>query len=249
MISDDTKIASREELIHSVVNSVLEELKNRGISTDQRPVESTVAADPDKRSAHCTVEAVELAGIITARRLEDYSAIRIVPGSIITPSARDIIKDRNIRLIQDQPGALAERGAAPAWSFWSSCKNFLGVPKELDSSRNISICPVPKNAESLTAALQFIETGISGQTLTAAIMIVETSPRALHDSRNYSAIRAINGNFAKSIEDGVSQVRANLLVLEYAYLGRDAVISHINRFLTLTDPQTSKYQIKSRSTG
>lgn len=248
MISDDTIIASREELILRVVNSVFEELKSRGIPPDRRPAERTVAADIGDNIANCTVEVVELEGIITARKLEDCSAVRIVPGSIITPSARDFIKDRKIRLIQDQTGLHTSDGAASAWSFWSSCKKLLGVPKELDGNRNVSLCPVPKNAESLTAALQFISAGITGQTLAAAIMIVETSPRALHESRIYPAIRAINGNFPKSIEDGVAQVQANLLVLEYAYLGTGAIISHINRFITLTDPATGGYQKKSRST-
>ena len=63
------------------------------------------------------------------------------------------------------------------------------------------------------------------------ILFVQNAALASCFANRIPAIKAVVGTHAKSVEIGVKELGANVLILEYSQLGSNAMSQYINQFL------------------
>ncbi len=204
---------SKESLVQLITAQVLAKISQSG-------KEEAVATGG--KCSHS--EAIVLKGIVTARKLEGLSAVAIDPNSIITPAAKDYIKEKKIQVQAILASeVVANQPSCNTYHFWSVCSNFTDTCNTICNELNIINISNKRRPDEIEFILGVIHTAIENNSTKGGIIVVDTSPIALFASRKFSALRPIVGNYPKTIEDGVSQIGANLLILEKQYLGKRAM--------------------------
>lgn len=204
---------SRESLVQLIAAQVLATIKQSG-------KEGTVTTEANWSHPETTV----MKGIVTARKLEGLTAVAIDSGSIITPAAKDYIKEKNIQVQAALVGeVVVKQPCCNNYHFWSVCSDFTDICNTSCNELYIVNIPNKHRPDEIKCVLGEIHSAIKNNSTKGGIIVVDTSPMALFTTRNFSALRPIVGNYPKTIEDGVSQIDANLLILEKQYLGRSAM--------------------------
>ncbi len=186
-------------------------------------------------------EAILSDTIITARKLDGLSVVTVGAESIITPSAKDYIKEKKIQLQRATTKAnTVSQPECKTYHFWSACSKV----KSFDSRNvpEISVEPVPNQPriEEIDSVLGKIDSDIKNGSSKGGIIVVGTSPKALFATRKFSSLRPIVGSYPRTVEDGVKEIDANLLILETAYLGKAAVLHLAELFISLERVEVKK---------
>lgn len=217
------KNISKESLVQLVTTQVLAQIERHGR-------EGAVTAEANYSHTEATV----IEGIVTARKLEGLSAVAIDSGSIITPSAKDYIKEKKIQVQATLSNInVANNPSCGTYHFWSVCSDFASLGNRICNELNIVNIPNRHRPDEIEFVLGVINSAIENNSQKGGIIVVDTSPMAMFATRSFSALRPIVGNYPKTIEDGVSQIDANLLILEKQYLGRSAIHDLTKQFITL----------------
>lgn len=221
---------SKESLVQLITAQVLAKINQSG---KEGIVATKTSCSPPK--------AVTVKGIITARKLDGLSAVAIAAGTIITPAAKDYIKDKKIQVqVALESEAVVNQANCNNYHFWSVCSGFASVGNNICDEFNIINIPKKHSPDEVEFVLKEIHSAIENNSTKGGIIVVDTSPMALFATRNFSALRPIVGNYLKTIEDGVSQIGANLLILEKQYLAKGAMQELAKFFITLKNSGSAK---------
>lgn len=214
---------SKESLVQLITAQVLAKINQSG---KEGTVTTKASCSPPK--------AVAIKGIVTARKLEGLTAVAIDPGSIVTPSARDYIKEKKIQVQAAlEIEAVVKQSNCNNYHFWSVCSDLADSCNTICNELNIVNIPNKHRPDEIEFVLGKIHSAIENNSTKGGIIVVDTSPMALFATRNFTALRPIVGNYPKTIEDGVSQIDANLLIFEKQYLGKGAIQELAKLFVTL----------------
>jgi len=230
-----------------ITAQVLEKLNDKILNDKPFEIKSKTPSDQsgnrNKQISDQNDNATKIAGIVTARKLEGYNSVQISRSSIVTPSAKDFIKEKKIIVsYEDTEINLNQklRTDDAAWYYWSACHLLKTIEKSNHPDVLIDTSSIANDEDHILSAVKELNQAISRGKVKGGILVVKTSAKAAFLANRCTNMRAVVGNFQKSVEEGIQQLSANVLILEYAYLGKTAMTEMIRYFTTANRPPISE---------
>jgi hypothetical protein len=230
---------NHDHLVRMITEQVIQQLDIKGFTDNSgviQPAIPVVKPEPgNTREPDRIVDENTISGIVTARKLEDCRAIKISKNSIITPSAKDFIKENKIivRMVEDLNASDQNQVCGDAaWYYWSACSLLKNLHGDCQSEDLISCSTVNHGEENSLAAVKDLDQAISLGKVKGGILVARTSARVTYLTSRFQNMRTVVGSFPKTIEDGIQQFDANVLILEHAHLGRVAMTEMMKQFIT-----------------
>lgn len=182
--------------------------------------------------------------IFTARQLEELHKtnghVTVPVGARITPLAQDWLRAKRITLKYGTNGTAPQRPtggshtltapphqsslpitfAPPGTLVWW-CDGPCGQAKAAigQQSRESSLQPLdlPASSDNLVPAIKRIASEVKAGRASGGILLVQAGAAAIVYANRCPSLRAILGTCRQSVEQGVQQLAANVLVIEYPY--------------------------------
>jgi len=206
--------------------------------------------------------------IFTARQLQDLHKTNghvVLPyGARLTPMAADWAKARKIavgygpeELVREQVKAagtpatgIGSKEAAPSGAFLWWCDGPCGAAKAALAAlaKEVSLSPVdtPPEQKRLAAAIKRVATEVKAGKASGGVLLVETGAAAAVLANRCASLRAILGTGLEAVEQGVAQVAANVLIIEYPRKALPEIRNVLARFVRakreLTDEMNRQIQ-------
>jgi len=205
--------------------------------------------------------------IFTARQLEDLHKtnghVTVPVGARVTPLAQDWLRQKKITLkygsnsapqkpaasavvSKSAPGASQPKPAAEAAGFsnllwW--CDGPCGQAKAaiMQQSRESSLQPLdlPASNDNLVPAIKRVAGEVKAGRASGGVLLVQMGAAAIVYANRCPSLRAILGTCRQSVEQGVQQLAANVLVIEYPYHSlpqvRNILLPFVRRQRELSD--------------
>lgn len=230
---------NHDQLVRMITEQVIKKLNIKGFTDNPGRIQSAVpVAKPEEIQTQVIDEIFQenaIDGIVTARKLEGYREIKISKNSIITPAAKDFIKERKIlvRMAGELNEPCQQQASCEAgWYYWSACSLLKKLHGDCTTEELIAGSSISHGEDNTLAAVKDMDQAIARGQVKGGILIVRTSARAAFLTSRYQNMRAVVGSFPKTIEDGIQQFGANVLILEHAHLGKVAMTEMMKQFIT-----------------
>jgi hypothetical protein len=187
--------------------------------------------------------------IYTARQLEDLQKANgngqiVLPyGARLTPLAADWAKSRKVaigysnveppkpapRAVNDPSVAGRQSGGLLWW-----CDGPCGAAKAALTAQAkesaLSVIDEPANAKNLVKVIKLISGEVKSGKASGGVLLVSTAAAAMVMANRCPSLRAIVGTCLESVEQGIRQVGANVLIVEYPYKTLSQVKNMLGRF-------------------
>lgn len=193
--------------------------------------------------------------IVTARQLEDLHRQNGSNGHVtipyrarLTPLATDWVRSRKIVLgygdgvgqpESAQPTATAPPPLAPSrvanqssflWWCDGPCGPAKGAIVAQGRESSLRALDIPADAKQLGAVIRQTASELKSGTAHGAILLVQTGAAATVFANRCPSIRAILGTSLDAVEQGVRQMAANVLIVEYPQKTLQQVRNLLSRF-------------------
>jgi len=189
--------------------------------------------------------------IYTARQLEDLWKANGSNGQVVlpyrarlSPMATDWIKSKRISIGYSDDGAVkventapektASAPAAPGSYLWW-CDGPCGTAKAALSAQaresSLGQIDLPSEPTKLVAVIRKIAAEMKSNRAPGALLMVNSAAAALVYANRCPSLRAIVGTCMETVEQGMSQVAANVLIIEYPHKTLQQIRNLIARFV------------------
>ena len=193
--------------------------------------------------------------IFTARQLEDLHKANghvVLPyGARLTPLAVDWARAKKIvvgygpdELVKSQgnggvkaiggaDGAKPQAAAAGAFLWW--CDGPCGAAKAavgaLAKESNLSAVDLPADVKQLVPVIRKMAAAVKEGKAAGGLLLVQSAAAGVVLANRCASLRAIVGTTLESLEAGITQVAANVLVLEYPNKSFSQLKNLLSRFV------------------
>lgn len=171
-----------------------------------------------------------LEGVVTAKKLEGLQYVSIGRLAIVTPAAKDYIRDKKITVVQ--PFLKQKRGQrqhSGDWQIWISPVSKIDFG-ELHLNRNVFFPARQLAGGDVITALREMNQAVQRGTSMGGVIIDETSVEALLGCRELKDLFPMVGTSQKTVDIGV-QKGANMLIMESAMLGKESLSQFVHSFI------------------
>jgi hypothetical protein len=203
----------------------------KGLQTAPGPSET-------RNAKHETRNETVLTGVVTVSQLKGVrGAVRLAKGAILTPLAADFIKEKKVNVVTDgqAPSAAVNVSAGIATGapiFWWIGGQCPSVAKVVETLRpNVLASGERSSGESLRAVVKELAGLVKSKRVCCGLLFVDSAARAACYANRCHSLRAIVGTNDKAVSDGVEQLGANVLIIEYPQLGYKGMMGLIKPFL------------------
>ena len=184
--------------------------------------------------------------IFTARQLEDLHKtnghVTVPVGARVTPLAQDWLRQKKVTLKYGSNGTAAPQKPigsaegsgvaasaqqplpltfAPEGTLLWWCDGPCGQAKAaiMQQSRESSLHPldIPASTDNLVPAIKHIAREVKSGRASGGVLLVQTGATAIVYANRCPSLRAMLGTCRQSVEQGVQQLAANVLVIEYPF--------------------------------
>ena len=193
--------------------------------------------------------------IYTARQLEDLWKANGSNGQVVlpyrarlTPMASDWIKSKRIQIgysdldpsaavakAKEAQATIAAAGTSSGTPYLWWCDGPCGTAKAAlmgqAKEANLAEAPVPSDAAKLVAAIKHLAGEVKNNKATGGILMVQSGATALVYANRCPSLRAIVGTCFETVEQGIQQVAANVLVIEYPHKTLQQIRNLLSRFV------------------
>ena len=186
--------------------------------------------------------------IVTARQLEDLHRQNGSNGHVIlpyrarlTPLALDWVKSKKVVLGYSETGTAEsakpqaekpEPSASAPFLWW--CDGPCGPAKAAvvahEKESNLRALDKAADAKQLVAVVKEIADAVKSGRATGAVLLVQNGAMATVFANRCPSLRAVLGTCMEAVEQGVQQVAANVLIIEYPYKTLPQVRNLLSRF-------------------
>lgn len=181
--------------------------------------------------------------IFTARQIEDLHKtnghVTVPVGARMTPLAQDWLRAKKVALKYGMNGSASMKPASavsattpadrpslplsfsPDGTLLWWCDGPCGPAKAAvaQQSRESSLQPldIPPSTDNLVPAIKRIADEVKSGRASGGILLVQTGAAAIVYANRCPSLRAILGTCRQSVEQGVQQLAANVLIIEYPF--------------------------------
>ncbi|MCE9590409.1 MAG: hypothetical protein K8S99_07790 [Planctomycetes bacterium] len=182
-----------------------------------------------------------LTGIITANQLQaamDASsggAVVLAVDARLSPLANDLARKFPNRIQRASASSNKSENPADAadlpWLWWidGSCPVVSQVTTE--RSARLRASSAPHSPASLSGVVRELASAIKARRVAGGILFVHNAARAMCLANRCASIRAVVGTCGEAVEQGVTELGANVLVVEYPHHGYRGVSQMVDRML------------------
>ncbi|MAE62001.1 MAG: hypothetical protein CMJ49_11675 [Planctomycetaceae bacterium] len=172
----------------------------------------------------------------------------------LTPLAVDTAKEKGIRVERVGAGA-ASAGVTGAsdggrWLWWidGRCDVFESLLKQA-ADRSVA-AGQPRKADALHDVVRELAQRVRRGDVAGGVLFVPSASRAICYANRCPSLRAIVGTCDEAVEQGVDQLGANVLVIEYPFHGYRSASVMVDRFCNSARPSLPgvERQLKELST-
>lgn len=191
-----------------------------------------------------------LTGFVTARQIEQTgSAVACLsPDARLTPLARDYIKERNIRIERARPAgeASAVRGTPvsmahnPPWLWWSDDGSIAADRIAGQTGVTLTVLPRSSDGSALAHAVMELARQVREGRAGGGVLLVRSAARAACYANRCPSLRAVVGTCGEAVEEGLTELGANVLILEHPHHGSESMRRMIERFTTAQRPMIAE---------
>ena len=188
--------------------------------------------------------------IFTARQLEDLHKTNghvVLPyGARLTPLAVDWARAKKIALgygpdelvkssnsPKREGDAPSEPSSSAAFLWW--CDGPCGAAKAavgaLTKESNLSAIEIPADAKQLVPVIRKLATSVKENKASGGLLLVQSASAATVLANRCPSLRAIVGTTFESLETGIAQVAANVLIVEYPSKSFSQIKNLLSRFV------------------
>ena len=194
--------------------------------------------------------------IYTARQVEELWKANGSNGQVVlpyrarlTPMASDWIKAKRVQVgysdidtasaaakVKEAQATIAAAGVTAlqgAYLWW--CDGPCGTAKAAlmgqAKEANLAEAPVTSDAGRLVAAIKHIAGEVKNGRSAGGILMVQSGATALVYANRCPSLRAIVGTCLETVEQGIQQVAANVLVVEYPHKTLQQIRNLLSRFV------------------
>ena len=216
----------------------------------------SVGASPPTSPTAPAMATIPLSGIVTASQLQE--AMNLSPDGVatltndarLTPLANDLVRQHPDRVCRTPgtppvpPGSPAVgtspgRSGAPIpgspadwpWFWWidGSCP----AVHELTSARAGSLrsSGAARHPAALAQVVRDLAGALKSQPIAGGLLFVHNAARAMCFANRCAAIRAVVGTCGEAVEQGIAELGANVLVIEYPHQGPRAMEAMVDRVM------------------
>ena len=199
--------------------------------TADQPVNNESSAEP-----------IPLTGIITASQLQQ--AMETSPDGVaviavdarLTPLANDLARQEPQKLRRVSPGSAAVVTASSSsqpllWLWWiaGQCAHVDQVTQQRTGRLRPSSAGRQPNA--LGQVVREAGAALKAGQIAGAVLFVDNAARATCFANRCASIRAVVGTCGEAVEQGISELGANVLIIEYPHVGPRAMAAMVDRML------------------
>jgi ribose 5-phosphate isomerase RpiB len=188
--------------------------------------------------------------ILTQRQLEQLhngnGQIVLPYRARLSPLAQDWVRKKKIDIgyadvTADLSPKLGASSPLPAqspaqhakWAWW--CDGPCGPAKaaitNLSREANLATMQIPSEQKHLSLAIKTLASDIGSQKLDGGILLVKSGATAMVLANRCPALRAVLGTCLDSVEQGIAQMAANVLVIEHPYVTLMQARNLVSRFI------------------
>jgi hypothetical protein len=199
------------------------------------PIQSAVASP--QASATTQASCVALTGIVTANQLQaamDFAAdgvAQLAPEARLTPLANDLARQYPERVSRVSASQTPGDASAAQWMWWTDghCPVIQQLVGQYQD-RLISVGGGYGNA-SVSGLIRELSGAISHKRTAGGLLFVKNAARVMCMANRCRSIRAVTGTCPQAVEQGISEIGMNVLVIEYPYQSPQNVYTMVERFL------------------
>lgn len=198
---------------------------------------------PKAESASPAPAMSALTGIVTENQLRE--AIKASPAGVallsstakLTPLANDFARQfpQKIKRVEAQSsaskaGAVAQPANLP-WLWWiqGQCPVVNKVVSERSSQ--LRTMSAARSGESLPAVVRELAQAVKTGQAAGGLLFVPSAARATCLANRCASLRAIVGTCGEAVEQGIRELGANVLIIEYPHHGPRSVFGMVDRML------------------
>ena len=184
---------------------------------------------------------VALTGIVTAERLR--AAMQASPNgeavlaadARLTPLANDLARElpRRIRRVTDSVDGSVSRGTAVGLPWLSWCDGRCPAVEAIERRHRARLRPTgaPRDPAAVAQVVCDLVSAVRGGRVAGGLLFVATAARAMCFTNRCASLRAVLGTCDQAVQQGMDELGANVLVVEYPHIGRRAMIDMVDRIL------------------
>lgn len=187
-----------------------------------------------------TAAPVALSGIITATQLQaamnaatDGVAL-LTHDARLTPLANDLARQHAKRVKRLAPSSAFVSNLQPAnlpWLWWieGSCP----VVQQVTTQRTNQLRAIAQahHDKALVPVVRELASAIRNKQAAGGLLFVRNAARAIVYANRCASIRAIVGTCGEAVEQGITEIGANVLVIEYPHHGPKSTSAMIDRLI------------------
>jgi hypothetical protein len=210
-----------------------------------KPVGAPLPARPTPVEASAQINAnaaAALTGIVTAEQLERAVASSsngvalLAHDARLTPLANDFVREHPKKMLRLDPThprpefAIPVQGQLP-WIWWAD--GFCSAVQDITARLRDRIQPsaAPRDAAGLAQIVQDLAASIRTRRAQGGVLFVRNAALALCYTNRCAALRAVIGTCDEAVDQGITELGANVMVIEYPHVGPKKMESMVQRML------------------
>jgi len=179
------------------------------------------------------VSAIALTGIVTANQLQE--AMDKAPDGVavltndarLTPLANDLARQLPQRIRRGEQALGNAPSATANWLWW--LEGQCTAVTSLVSQRSHLLRAV--GGTSLIQVVRNLATAVKSKQAAGGVLFVPNAARAMCYANRASTLRAVVGTCPQALEQGINELGANVLVIEYPYVKPDVMTTMMDHFI------------------
>jgi len=208
------------------------ELKGRGGGTGPaKPSQDPTPASPSS--------VAPLSGVVTASQLQEAmnasadGVALLAPDAKLSPLANDLIRQHPQKIRRAAAGEMPTQSTtAPSnWMWWidGQCpvvNEIVGTHR--DQLQSIA---ASRASTSLGQVVRELASAVKAKRVAGGILFVHNAARAMCFANRCQSLRAVVGTCGEAVEQGITDLGANVLVVEYPHHGLRSMGAMVSRVL------------------
>lgn len=240
-----------KQLVQLVAAEVIRVMRQRNMTSQQgsraevHPPIGTCTGDYSKfveltqpqQVAQVQHDAIALAGIVTAAQLQEAmdgaadGVAVLAHDARLTPLANDLARQHPEKIRRASATSTASQPPATGWFYWIDGQCPVATQTVQQRSSILRPLTASRGGAALQQVVRELASAVKARTIAGGILFVPNAARAMCYANRCASLRAVVGTCGEAVEQGVAELGANVLVIEYPHHGPRSMEAMVDRML------------------
>ncbi len=182
---------------------------------------------------------VALTGVVTATRLQEAmdaapdGVAVLAPDARLSPLANDLLRQFPERMRRGSVSETAAHGTAQQTPWLAWVEGACPVANQVIAERAAAFVgtSASHHNSALPQVVRDLSSAVQASRVAGGVLFVPNAARAMCYLNRCASLRAVVGTCGEAVEQGVIEIGANVLVIEYPHHGHRAMAAMIDRVM------------------